>query len=134
MRPDEVPSQSSLLFEGSTKAAYVLGPDGRYVIVPNGGTEDEIVAAEESVAWFERMAGDARRRALAGATSPLEYHMYRCRMDVATLAQATGFWRLTVRRHLRPKNFARLTSEKLARYAGAMGIAAPETLRGVNVS
>ena len=131
MRPDEVPSQSSPLLQGVLKAAYALGPDGRYIVVPNGGTEDEIAAAEETAAWFEHKAGDARRRALAGETSPLEYHMYRCRMGVLTLAQATGFWRLTVRRHLRPKNFARLSQKKLARYAGALGIDDPETLRVV---
>jgi len=131
MRPDEVPSQSAPLYEGATKAAYVVGPDGRYTIVPNGGAEAEVTVTEEAVAWFERQAEAARRRVLAGETSPLEYHMYRHRMDVPALAQAAGFWRMTVRRHLRPSVFARLPREKLERYAHAMGVADPETLRQI---
>ena len=132
MRPDEVASQIAPLYEGATKAAYALGPDGRYIIVPNGGTEAEVTVTEEAVAWFERQAAAARRRVLAGETAPLEYHMYRHRMDVPTLAQTTGFWRMTVRRHLRPSAFARLPREKLARYAAAMGIPDPNTLRTID--
>lgn len=131
MRPDEVPSKSAAIYEGATKAAYVVGEDGRYTIVPNGGTEQEVAVTEEAVAWFERMAAEARDRVRAGATSPLEYYMYRQRMDVPTLSQATGFWRITVRRHLRPAVFARLPREKLGRYAFAMGIADPEQLRSL---
>jgi len=131
MRPDEVPTQSAPLYEGVIKAAYALGPDGRYTIVPNGGTETEVTVTEEAVAWFERQAAAARRRALAGETSPLEYHMYRQRLDVAALSQVTGYWRLTVRRHLRPSNFARLPREKLEHYARAMGIPDPEQLREI---
>ncbi|MDR0353673.1 MAG: hypothetical protein LBI02_10135 [Opitutaceae bacterium] len=129
MRPDEVPSESAPLLEGATKAAYVVGPDGRYRIVPNGGTEAEVTVTEEAVAWFRQMADEARLRALAGKTSPLEYHMYRRRLDPASLAQAAGYWRWRVRRHLRPAPFARLTAGQLARYAAAMGIADPEQLR-----
>ncbi|MDR1012173.1 MAG: hypothetical protein LBM04_13785 [Opitutaceae bacterium] len=131
MRPDEVPSQSATIYEGATKAAYVVGPDGRYTIVPNGGDEAEVAVTEEAVAWFGQMAEAARLRALAGETSPLEYHMYRQRMDVPTLAQATGFWRITVRRHLRPAVFAKLPRKKLERHAIAMGIADPEQLRSI---
>ena len=131
MRPDEIPSQSAPLYEGATKAAYVVGPDGRYTIVPNGGTEAEVTVTEAAVAWFEQQAEAARLRVLAGETSPLDYHMWRRRMDVPTLAQATGYWRLTVRRHLRPKVFANLSREKLEHYASAMGICDPEMLRKI---
>jgi hypothetical protein len=129
MRPDEVPAESAPLLEGATKIAYVVGPDGHYQIVPNGGTEAEITVTEEAVAWFGHMAAEARRRALAGQASPLEYHMYRHRLDPASLAQAAGCWRWCVRRHLRPKPFARLTDAQLARYAAAMGLADPAQLR-----
>lgn len=131
MRPDEVPSKSAAIYEGATKAAYAVGPDGRYTIVSNGGSEAEVTVTEEAVAWFEKMAAAARQRALAGGTSPLECHMYRQRMDVPALSQATGFWRITVRRHLRPAVFAKLPREKLERYAFAMGVADPEQLRKI---
>jgi hypothetical protein len=126
MRADEVPKDSAPLLEGVTKAAYALDADNRYVIVPNGGTEAEITVTEEAVAWFERLAQDALARARRGEASPLEYHMYRQRLDVPTLAQATGLWRWRVRRHLRPARFQRLSAPLLERYADAMGVPAAQ--------
>ena len=128
MRPDDVPRESAPILGGVTKAAYVLEQKNRYIIVPNGGTEAEVAVTEEAVAWFERLAAEALARAQRGQTSPLEVHMYRQRLDVPTLAQATGLWRWRVRRHLRPARFARLSPALLQRYAEAMGLTV-ETLR-----
>jgi len=122
MRPDEVPSSSAPLFEGRHKAVYVVDERGRYFIARSGGTEAEVSVTEEAVSWFARLATEAAARARRGEASPLEVHMYRQRMDLPTLAQATGFWRWQVRRHLRPAGFARLSARSLDRYAGALGI------------
>jgi hypothetical protein len=48
--------------------------------------------------------------------------MYRARMDVALLSQATGLWRWRVRRHFKPRVFARLPLSLRELYAGALGI------------
>ena len=72
---------------------------------------------------LERRAQEARSRALAGLASPLEYHMYRARMDLAMFAAAAGIWRWRLRRHLRPQVFARLPLRLRRRYAEALGIA-----------
>ena len=64
----------------------------------------------------------ARARALSGESSPLEYHMYRVRMDVDLLSQVTGLWRWRVRRHLKPAGYARLPAALKLRYAEALGI------------
>ncbi len=64
-------------------------------------------------------------------TSPLEYHMYHARMDIALLSQATGLWRWRVQRHLKPRVFARLPRSVLRRYAEALGISV-ETLGGTD--
>jgi len=126
MRPDEVPEQSAPLLEGQRKAVYVIDKDGHYLIAQSGGTEAEIIVTEEAVAWFAKLAEDARQRAQRGETSPLEYHMFRLRMDVPTLAQATGFWRWRVRRHLTAKGFARLSPKMLERYADALGLSSAQ--------
>jgi hypothetical protein len=122
MRPDEVPQENAPVLGGVRKVVYVVDQDGHYLIAQSGGMEAEVTVTEEAVAWFARLAEDARQRALRGETSPLEYHMFRLRMDVPTLAQATGLWRWRVRRHLRPKGFARLSPKLLERYADAMGL------------
>jgi hypothetical protein len=122
MRPDEVPEHSAPLFEGETKAVYVVDASGHYRIAQSGGTEAEVTVTETAVEWFARLAADARQRAARAETSPLEYHMFRVRMDVPTLAQAAGLWRWRVRRHLRPAIFARLPDALLQRYADALGL------------
>ena len=55
--------------------------------------------------------------------------MYARRMDVALLAQASGFWQWRVRRHLRPEGFARLTPAQRARYAQALGVSVQQLER-----
>jgi hypothetical protein len=126
MRPDEVPEQSAPLLEGQRKAVYVVDKDGHYLIAQSGGTEAEVTVTEEAVAWFAKLAEDARQRARRGETSPLEYHMFRLRMDVPTLAQATGLWRWRVRRHLTAKGFARLSPKLRERYADALGLSSAQ--------
>jgi hypothetical protein len=76
---------------------------------------------------FEELAAAALERVRAGQSSPLEVHMYRARMDVSVLAQASGIWRWRVRRHMRPAVFARLSKALRARYAQTFGIK-PEQL------
>jgi hypothetical protein len=51
-------------------------------------------------------------------------------MDLALLSQATGFSRWRIRRHFRPKTYARLSDRTLSRYGEALGIDAA-TLRAL---
>ena len=122
MRERDVPQEGNAVLEGHRKAVYAVGADGKLKIVASRGWEVEETVTRQAVEDLERRAEDARRRVLAGNTSPLEYHMYRARMDVALLAQAVGIWRWRVRRHFRPQVFARLSPDLRRRYADALGI------------
>jgi hypothetical protein len=122
MRERDVPQEGNAVLEGHRKAVYAVGADGKLKIVASRGWEVEETVTRQAVEDLERRAEDARRRVLAGSASPLEYHMYRARMDVALLAQAVGIWRWRVRRHFRPQVFARLSPDLRRRYADALGI------------
>lgn len=122
MRERDVPQEGNAVLEGHRKAVYAVGEDGKLRIVASRGWEVEETVTRQAVEHLERRAEDARHRVLAGHTSPLEYHMYRARMDVALLAQAVGIWRWRVRRHFRPAVFARLSPDLRRRYADALGI------------
>ena len=122
MRERDVPQEGNAVLEGHRKAVYAVGEDGKLRIVASRGWEVEETVTRQAVEELERLAEEAKRRALAGSTSPLEYHMYRARMDVALLAQAVGMWRWRVRRHCRPAVFARLSPDLRRRYADALGI------------
>lgn len=129
MRADDVPQDRNAALGGRRKAIYAVGPDGKYRVVASTGWEAEETVTLQAVEAFRERAEDARRRAHAGDTSALEFHMYQQRMDLALLAQTTGLWRWRVRRHLRPRVFARLSPALLARYAEALGISVDELRR-----
>jgi hypothetical protein len=122
VRADQVPQDGNVTLGGHRKAVYAVGPDGRYTVVPSSGWEAEETVTLQAVEQFRRLQEEAHGRALAGATSPLEFHMYRSRMDLELLSQTTGLWRWRIRRHFRPQVFARLKPALLARYADALGI------------
>ena len=131
MRERDVPQEGNATLEGKRKAVYAVGDDGRLRIVQSTGWEVEETVTRQALEELERRAREARARASAGQSSPLEYHMYRARMDLALLSQATGLWRWRVRRHFRPEIFARLPRAIWQRYADALGIT-PEVLARID--
>ena len=122
MRDRDVPQQGNASLGGHRRAVYALAEDGKLRIVPSSGWEAEEIVTRQAVEDLERRAQSARERVLAGASSPLEYHMYRARMDVALLSQSTGLWGWRVRRHFRPRVFERLPLRLRQRYAEALGV------------
>ena len=122
MREQDVPQEGNATLAGHRKGIYAVGDDGKLRLIPSRGWEVEEIVTRQAVEDLERRALDARERVRAGETSPLEYHMYRARMDVALLAQTTGLWRWRVRRHFKPRVFARLPRSLRELYAEALGI------------
>jgi hypothetical protein len=122
MNIDQVPQEGNRTLGGHRKALYARDVDGRMVIVASRGSEVDETVTLQAVERLHAQAEDARRRALAGLTSPLEYWMYARRMDVALLAQVSGVWQWRIRRHFDPRRFARLSERQLARYGDALGL------------
>ncbi len=122
MREREVPQEGNRSLAGHRKAVYAVADDGKLRLVPSRGWEVEEIVTRQAVEDLERRAEEARARVLAGKSSPLEYHMYRARMDLELLSQTTGLWRWRVRRHLRPTAFACLPLALRRRYAEALGV------------
>ena len=122
MLDSEVPQEGNSTLGGHRKAMYARGTDGKLHIVQSAGWEVEEIVTKQAVDDLLRLTENARQRVLAGQTSPLEYHMYRVRMDVPLLSQASGIWQWRIRRHFRPAVFAGLSVSLLATYADAMGM------------
>ncbi|MDR2364626.1 MAG: hypothetical protein LBD68_02060 [Zoogloeaceae bacterium] len=122
MNVNDVPQESNRTLDGQRKGVYARRADGRLALVPSQGWEVEEIVTRQAVEAFEALAAAARERARRGESSPLEYHMYRARMDLSLLAQASGLWRWRVRRHLKPQGFARLSPVLRQRYAETLGI------------
>jgi hypothetical protein len=122
MRERDVPQEGNATLAGSRKAVYAVGDDGKVRLVASRGWEVEEIVTRQAIDDLARLAREARERCRAGLTSPLEFHMYHARMDVALLSQTTGVWRWRIRRHFRPQVFARLPTVLRQRYADALGL------------
>lgn len=122
MRERDVPQEGNRTLAGHRKGIYAVADDGKLRLVPSRGWEVEEIVTRQAVEDLERRAEEARTRVLAGESSPLEYHMYRARMDLELLSQTTGLWRWRVRRHLKPAVFSRLKLALRQRYAEALGV------------
>ncbi len=82
MRERDVPQEGNATLAGNRKAVYAVAEDGRLRIVASRGWEAEEIVTRQAVEDLERRAQAARARVLAGQASPLEYHMYKARMDL----------------------------------------------------
>jgi hypothetical protein len=122
MDKQSVPQDESPTYGGLRKLLYAVDESGKYTGVQSSGWEAESFSTELAVAELNRLRDNAWQRVRSGHTSLLEYHMYRNRMDFDTLVMVSGVWRWRVRRHFKPKVYARLADKVLACYAEAMGI------------
>lgn len=122
MKESDVPQDTSATYGGHRKVIYAQDRDGHYEKVPSSGWDVEEYATKLAVSALQEQQEGARQRVIAGESSVLEYYMYRQRLDVTALSQATGFFKWQIRRHFNPRQFASLTDKKLRRYAEALGI------------
>jgi hypothetical protein len=126
MKTDEVPQDTAQTYAGVRKLLYAVDDKGEYTGVHSAGWEVETYVTLAAVDELNRLRDEAFERARAGKTSPLEYHMFARRMEVATLSATSGVWAWRVKRHFRPEVFAKLDDKVLQRYADTMGISIEE--------
>ena len=122
MNINEVPQEGNATLAGVRKAVYARAENGQLVTVASQGWEVEEIVTQQAVDALKEQANAALARAKAGLSTPLEYWMYEKRMDITVLAQSTGFWQWSVRRHLQPARFTVLSNKVLGTYADALGI------------
>ena len=130
MKKNEVPQDKSRALAGETKTIYALDESGKVGVIETSGWNVEDIVLDQALEELERHAEDAFARAQAGETSPLEFHMYKQRMDLPMLAQATGQFQWRIRRHFDPRRFAKLSAKKLSLYAEVLDISVDE-LKGL---
>jgi hypothetical protein len=122
MKESDVPQDTSSTYGGHRKVIYAQDRDGRYEKVRSSGWAVEEYATTMAVTALRDQQEQAKKRVISRESSVLEYYMYRQRLDVTALSQATGFFKWQIRRHFKPRQFRSLPEEKLKRYAEALGI------------
>lgn len=122
MKKLNVPQDTSQTYGGHNKIIYAHNESGSYEKTRSSGWSVEEYATSMAVDALREQAETARQNVAEGKSSVLEYYMYKQRLDITALSQATGFFKWQIRRHLNPAVFRKLSKKKLQNYADVMGI------------
>jgi hypothetical protein len=126
MKKEEIPQDDGALNKLTKEVVYAVDKDGNYTTALSTGWNIKATALD--VAWkdIEERVATARQKVINKEASPLLYFMERNLMDLATLAAYTGFWKWTIKQHLKPAVFDQLSEKKLQQYATAFNITIPD--------
>ncbi|RRS30015.1 MAG: hypothetical protein P794_09370 [Epsilonproteobacteria bacterium (ex Lamellibrachia satsuma)] len=118
---NSVPQDDSTTYASMKKAIYAAGKNGKMQTVGSSGWDVEEIATKAALDEIENSIQNAYEEVKFKKKSPLYYHMYDARMDLLVLAQSTGFFQWTIKRHFKPEVFAKLSEKKLLEYCDVLG-------------
>lgn len=127
MKTDEVPQDKGFLIEGKVSDLnYAVDKDGHYTSRQSVGWIPKNEAIK--LAWDQiyEHAEEVREQVLAGKASPIAFYMELNVMDVSILAKYVELPKRKVRRHLKMKEFNRLSPGLISRYANVLNLTAEE--------
>jgi CRISPR/Cas system-associated protein Cas10 (large subunit of type III CRISPR-Cas system) len=121
MKIENVPQDHSSTYGDMKKAIYAKSGDGKIKSVGSSGWDAEEVVTKQAIDELDENAKEAYEEVKSGKKSPLYYHMYEARMDLAVLSQSTGFFKWTIKRDFRPEVFKKMSEKRLSVYCEALG-------------
>lgn len=126
MKKKDVPQDKSALENYTRELCYAKNSDGKYETALSTGWDVKAEALD--IAWddVKRKVEDARIEVKEGRKSPILYFMELKLMDVKILAAYTGFRKFSVKRHMKPSVFKKLSDEKLSVYSKVFEISVDE--------
>jgi len=127
MKVKEVPQDSKFYTNTAVRdMSYAVDDDGNYKMVVSEGWEVKNDALDMTLEMISEKCERVRNRVLAGELSPLAYHIEKNIMDLGLLSKYTGFWKMTIKKHLKPEKFKELDDKVLFKYAEALRITVEE--------
>ncbi|WP_417589763.1 hypothetical protein [Owenweeksia hongkongensis] len=122
MKKKDLPQDNSKLENVTRELCYTQDESGEYTTGLSKGWEVKAKALD--VAWedIKERTAEARAKVERGEASPILFFMELRLMDLPILAGYTGFWKWTIKRHLKPNNFKKLSTKKLQKYADAFDV------------
>ena len=132
MKKEEIPQDDGALNKLTKEVVYAVDSSGNYTTELSTGWDVKSTALD--LAWhdIEQRIENAHQKVLNNEASPILYFMELRLMDVGIVAAYTGFWKWTIKQHLKPAVFKKLSGKKLQQYADAFNISVEE-LKTMNV-
>ena len=127
MKKEDIPQdESTLQAANMTEVVYVTDENDNYTTANSIGWEVKNWALEESLSLINERIQQAKEDVSKGLVSPIVYYMELNKMDFKVLKAYVNFWTWTIKRHMKPNIFKKLSNEKLQKYADAFGITVEE--------
>lgn len=132
MKKEEIPQDDGALNKLTKEVVYAVDKDGLYTTELSTGWNVKSTALD--VAWDDiaQRIEYARQKVLRNEASPILYFIELRLMDIGILSAYTGFWKLTIKQHLKYSVFKKLSEKKLQQYADAFNVSVEE-LKTMNV-
>ncbi len=127
MKTKDVPQDDANMMQGKFREpVYSLDKDGNYTTVRSVGWDPKNAVMQEAWDNVNEKIEQTKKDVLAGKLSPIAYYIEKNIMDVGLVAQYMGMWKWTVKKHLKPRNFAKLNDDILQKYAKVFNISKEE--------
>ncbi len=126
MKKEELPQDDCALASMTRELMYVKDKDGKYTTELSKGWEVKVAALDNAWDDIKERAEEARAEVARGEKSPIHYFMELKMMNFTLLSGYTGFWKFTIKRHLKPSVFKSLSEKKLNIYASVFEITVDE--------
>lgn len=126
MKKEELPQDDCALASMTRELMYVKDKDGKYTTELSKGWEVKVAALDNAWDDIKERAEEAKAEVARGEKSPIHYFMELKMMNFTLLSGYTGFWKFTIKRHLKPSVFKSLSEKKLNIYASVFEITVDE--------
>jgi hypothetical protein len=132
MKKEEIPQDDGALNKLTREVVYAVDGSGNYTTELSTGWDVKSTALDAAWEDIEQRIVNARQQVLNNEASPILYFIELRLMDIGLVAAYTGFWKWTVKQHLKPSAFKKLSEKKLQQYADAFNVSVEE-LKTMNV-
>lgn len=126
MQIKDIPQDKCALENLTRELCYAKDNEGKYKTELSTGWEIKTYALDNTWGEINEAIETARNAVILNKRSPLFYFMELRLMNVSILSDYTGFWKFTIKRHLKPNVFKRISQKKLSIYANAFDITVDE--------
>ncbi|PLW93680.1 MAG: hypothetical protein C0591_14190 [Marinilabiliales bacterium] len=132
MKKKEVPQDDANMMQGKFREpVYSLDEDGNYTTVKSVGWDPKNAVMQQAWDHINEKVEETKQKVINGQLSPIAYYMEKNIMDVTLLSKYMGLWKWTVKKHLKPKHFNKLSENLIAQYADIFNIT-PVQLKDIN--
>ncbi|WP_299255371.1 hypothetical protein [uncultured Cytophaga sp.] len=133
MKKDETPQDPSGLNNFTKEVCYAVDESGKYVTQLSSGWEVKSDAL--GITWddINKKVEAAKNAVLKGELSPIAYYIELRVMDLTIVSAYTGFWKWTIKRHLKPSIFNKLSNSTLQKYTDLFEVSI-EQLKNISLN